>query len=359
GVGPLVADLRANLQGRYAIVKAFSAAALGLQIKAHGAAAYDELSLDLEVNAPDLAHVGKAVGALTRKPSLPLAGSTHLTARVTGSPQRPDAQVHLRAPRLRWNPTVAAEGLAVDGVLHGPLSEPDGSLQIAAQRLSAGKIDLGAPRIAMDLEWPVMHLGIDAGVKDGSFQLTGDATIDDDKDGLVLSNFTVAYPGNQLRLAHPANVHFRDEIIVEPVELAGEHGSLRFQAQVRPPPGRIDAALVVTRFELDRLPQFALPKDLGLHGVLDANAVVQGPREAGRHREADQAAAAAPARRGRCAAGGERHARGAAGDTLARRQGRRHRSDPTGRRQGGRAPGKGQGLPRRYRRARRLAGARL
>ncbi|MFN2550180.1 MAG: translocation/assembly module TamB domain-containing protein [Myxococcales bacterium] len=279
-IGPVVADLDAHLQGRYAIVKAFSATALGLTVKAHGAAAYDEVSIDLDVRAPDLAHVGKAVGALTRKKSLPLAGSTHLTARVTGSPQRPDAQVHLRAPRLRWNPTVAAEGLAVDGVLHGPLTEPDGTLEVVAQRLSAGKIDLGAPRIAMDLAWPVMHLGIDAGVKDGSLQLAGDATIDDDKDGLVLSNFTVAYPGNQLKLAHSSNVHFRDEIIVEPIDLVGDHGSLRFQAQVQPPPGRIDAALVVTRFELDHLPQFALPKDLALHGIVDANAVVQGPRDA-------------------------------------------------------------------------------
>ena len=279
-IGPVVADLKADIQGRSALVKAFSATALGLTVKAHGAAAYDALSLEVEVNAPDLKHVGRAVGALTRKPSLPLAGAMHLTARVTGSPQKPDAQVHFRSPQLRWGPTVAVEGLAVDGVLHGPLAEPDGALQIVAQHLSAGNIDLGSPQIAMKLQFPVAHLSIDAGVKDGALKLMGDATIDDDKDGLVLSNFTVSWPGNQLVLRRPANLHFRDEVIVEPLNLVGDHGSLRFEAQLQPPPGRMDVALVVTKFELDRLPQFALPKDLGLRGVLDASAVVQGPREA-------------------------------------------------------------------------------
>src|SRR5205814_4400280 len=100
----------------------------------------------------------------------------------------------------------------------------------------------------------------------------------DDKDGLVLSNFLVAWPGNTLRLARDGIVRFRNELVLEPVDLVGEHGSMRLQAQVQPPPGRIDAAVVITKFELDRLPQFAMPADLGLHGVLDANAVVQGPR---------------------------------------------------------------------------------
>jgi translocation and assembly module TamB len=283
-VGPLVVDLEARLDGRYALVKAFSATALGLSISAHGAAARDALSLDLDVNAPDLAHVGRAVGALTRKPSLPMAGAMHLTARVTGSPQAPDAQIHLRAPKFRWGPTVAAEGLSVEGVLQGDLTKPDGSLRVTAQRVAVGSINVGAPRIDIGLEWPVAHLRIDAGVQDGALALAGDAQIDEDKDGLVLSNFIVAYPGNQLHLARDTNVHFRDEVVIEPLELTGDHGSLRLSAQIRPKTKQreatIEAAVVVTRFELDRLPRFALPGDLGLHGLLDANAVVSGPQAA-------------------------------------------------------------------------------
>src|SRR2546430_666811 len=84
----------------------------------NGAAAYDEISLDVDLNAPSLAEVGRAVGALQHKPSLPMSGSLRLQARLTGSPKKPDAQVHLRAPKLRWGPTVAADGLAVDGTLH-------------------------------------------------------------------------------------------------------------------------------------------------------------------------------------------------------------------------------------------------
>src|SRR2546427_773386 len=130
----------------------------------------------------------------------------------------------------------------------------------------------------MTLQWPLARLRIDAAVAGGVLQLAGDAKINDDKDGLTLSNFLVAYPGNTLHLARDANVHFRSAVVLEPIELLGDHGSVRLQAQLEPPPGRIDAAVVVSNFELDRLPQFAMPKGLDLHGVLEANAVVQAPR---------------------------------------------------------------------------------
>jgi autotransporter translocation and assembly factor TamB len=277
-VGPVVADVKATLVRRYAIVRAFTATALGLEIRAHGAAAYDEVSLDLDVRAPDLAHFGRAVGATLRQPSLPIGGSARLSARVTGSPTSPDASVSLRAPKLLWSGTVSADGLTVNGTLHGPLKRPDGSLRLSAQRLSASAVDLGAPRVDMTLQWPLARLRIDAAVAGGVLQLAGDARINEDKDGLTLSNFLVAYPGNVLHLARDANVHFRNAVVLEPIELVGDHGNVRLQAQIQPPPGRIDAAVVVSNFELDRLPQFAMPKDLGLHGVLEANAVMEGPR---------------------------------------------------------------------------------
>ncbi len=277
-VGTVRVDLDASLHGRYAIIRAFTAAALGLEVKAHGAAAYDEVSLDVDLRAPDLAQFGRALGAITRKPSLPLSGAAYLTARVTGSPQSPNATIHLRSPKAGFGGTIAADGLAVDGTLSGPLKNPDGALRVRSRRLLASAIDLGSPRIEMKLQWPEANLQIDAGVEGGAVQLVGHAKIDDDKDGLVLSNFLVAYPGNTLRLAHDAGVHFRDTLILEPIDLVGEHGSVRLQAQVQPPPGRIDAAVVVTKFDLDRLPEFAMHKDLGLRGVLDANAVIEGPR---------------------------------------------------------------------------------
>src|SRR5438067_3167694 len=191
-VGPVVVDMKATLLRRYAIVRAFTATAFGLEVKAPGAAAYDELSLDLDIRVADLGHVGSAIRTTLRKTSIPIAGSAHLISRVTGSPRSPDATVRLRAPRLRWAGTIDADGLAVDGNLRGPLQRPDGSLRLVARRLSASASDRGAPRVDMTLQWPLAHLRIDAGVADGAVQLAGDAKIDDDKDGLRLSNFLVA-----------------------------------------------------------------------------------------------------------------------------------------------------------------------
>src|SRR5205085_1477955 len=151
----------------------------------------DALSLDLDVRAPDLAHFGRAVGATLRQPSLPIGGAARLAARVTGSPASPDASLSLRARKFLWGGTISADDLAVNGTLHGPLKRPDGSLRLSAQRLSASAIDLGAPRVDMTLQWPLARLRIDAAVAGGAFQLAGDAKINDDKDGLTLSNFLV------------------------------------------------------------------------------------------------------------------------------------------------------------------------
>jgi translocation and assembly module TamB len=279
-LGPVVVDLKANLDGRTGDVKAFTASALGLKLNAHGHATRDALALDVQLDAPDLKAVGRAVGVMTKKKPPPLDGTLHLTARVTGSPSAPQAQVHLRAPQLRYGPGLVANGLAVDGNLSDMLREPSGRLSIAASNFALGQIALGAPSIDMDLQWPVAHLRIDAGVAQGRLTLAGDATIDDDKDGLVLSRFTVSYPGNELQLVRNTNVHFRDDTIIEPFELAGPHGELRLSAQISPPtphkPGRIEAAVVLQRFDLEHLPEFALPGDLGLRGIVDADAVVAG-----------------------------------------------------------------------------------
>ncbi len=279
-VGPIVADFKVDIDGRNGDVKAFTATALGLKLNAHGHATLDALAMDVQLDAPDLKAVARAVGALTRKPAPPLDGALHLVARVTGSPVSPQAQVHLRAPRVRYGPALVANGLAVDGSLANILREPSGQLSITATNFALGQIALGAPSIDMDLQWPIAHLRVDAGVAQGRLALAGDATIDDDKDGLVLSRFTVSYPGNELRLARNANVHFRDDTIIEPFELTGPHGGLRLSAQIAPRTpkhaGHIEAALLLQKFDLEHLPAFALPPDLGLHGIIDADAEVSG-----------------------------------------------------------------------------------
>jgi translocation and assembly module TamB len=291
-VGPLVVDLDADLRGRTAFVRAFSASALGLKVQASGAAASDDLALDLRIDAPHLEQVGRAMAAFTRKPGTPISGAASLTARLTGTVKNPDAEVHLRAPAFSVGGGLRASELTVDGTLRGNLLKPDGTLTLASGGIRLGQIDLGAPRIALALEWPVAHVRVDSGVArsdstpderaQGRVSVQGDATIDEDRDGLVLSNFTIAYPRNTLRLAHLTRVHLRAaETVVEPLDLTSEGGSLRFSATVRHAvptrPARVDAAMVVTQFDLGRLPAFALPRGFHLGGEVDANTVIDGP----------------------------------------------------------------------------------
>jgi len=280
-LGELRLDLEARLEGRQGLVRAFTATALGLQIKAKGQAALDAIALDLEVDAPQLKAVGVAIGALTKQPPTEVSGSLHLSARVTGSPKRPSAQLHVRAPSFGFGPSLTAKNLAIDGNLGGALSRPSGELAVTAQALALGQIALGAPRIAMKLEWPLAHLRVAAAVNGGSVQLAGDAKIDEDKDGLVLSAFTLSWPGNELHLARDTRIHLRpDATILEPLELTGDKGSIRLQAHLHPKtaksPQQVDSTLVISHFALEGLPAFALPQDLGLHGLLEATVVAQG-----------------------------------------------------------------------------------
>ncbi|HKC61690.1 MAG TPA: translocation/assembly module TamB domain-containing protein [Myxococcales bacterium] len=276
-VGEVRLDAQADVQGRQALVRAFTATALGLRVSANGTASFEAVALDVDVQAPDLQVVGHAVGALRKQPSFALAGSAHLSAHVTGSPRSPDARIHLRAPAARVGDQFSARALAVDGTLHGRLSSPDGNLRLSAEALDAGQIAMREPRIEATLSWPWAHLRIDSAVHQGQLLLAGDARIDDDRDGLRLANFTVAWPGNEMRLAHDTRIHFREGVtIVEPLDLVGEHGSLRLSAQLTP--SRVDAAAVVKEFDLSRLPRFVLPSDLGQYGRIDGNVVVNGPK---------------------------------------------------------------------------------
>src|SRR5207237_9794472 len=68
-MGEVKADLTADLQGRKALIRAFTATALGLRVSAHGEAAFDAMALDLEVQAPDLSAVGKAIGSFRKAAS--------------------------------------------------------------------------------------------------------------------------------------------------------------------------------------------------------------------------------------------------------------------------------------------------
>src|SRR5207253_1948843 len=101
-------SVAARLQAGGGYLQIDARAALGLRVSAQGTASYDAVALDVDVQAPDLQVVGRGVGALRKQPSLPLSGSAHLAAHLTGSPRSPDAQVHLRAPSARLGQQFAA-----------------------------------------------------------------------------------------------------------------------------------------------------------------------------------------------------------------------------------------------------------
>jgi translocation and assembly module TamB len=294
-LGPLLSDLDVDLRGRTAVVRAFTAAALGLTLRARGEAARERLALDLVIDAPRLEQVGRAVAAITRKPGTSLRGAAHLTAHLSGTTRSPNARLSLRVPSLQVGGVLRAAGIAVDGTLQGQLLRPTGALTVSSRDVRLGAIHLGGPRIALGIEWPLAHVRIEsqiarrnaAGVRwaQGQLRIAGDATINRDRDGLSLSSFIIDFAGNELRLAQPASVHLRPaETVVEPIELVGLGGAIRFSATfsnaTRRRPARVEAAVVASRIDLGRLPPVALPQGFHLAGKLDIEALVRGPTSA-------------------------------------------------------------------------------
>jgi translocation and assembly module TamB len=239
--------------------------------------------------------VGRAVAAITRKPGTTLRGEAHLAAHLSGTTRSPNARVSLRAPALQVGGGLHATGVVVEGTLHGHLLRPTGALTVASRDVRLGDIDLGGPRIALGIEWPLAHVRIESQIArrneagaeraQGQLRIAGDATIDKDRDGLLLSSFIVDLAGNALRLVQPVSVHLRPaETVVEPIDLVGPGGAIRFSATLtnatRARPARVEAAVVASQIDLARLPPFALPEGVHLAGKLSVEAFVRGPTSA-------------------------------------------------------------------------------
>jgi len=81
--------------------RSFTATAVGLKVLARGDAAREAVDLLVQVDAPDLQAVTKAIAAITKKPAdAPSPGERSSTRACAGKPLAPDAEVHLRAPRF-------------------------------------------------------------------------------------------------------------------------------------------------------------------------------------------------------------------------------------------------------------------
>jgi autotransporter translocation and assembly factor TamB len=296
GLGRLSASVGLELRGETLRLTRLEAAALALQLKGKGTLSPKALGLELEAAASDLSVFARALAALEHKPPLQLTGSGRLKASVTGTPKDPQAQLHLTAPALALG-GLQLEALAIDGDLHGPLRAPKGRLTIGSKRLALGDLRLGSPAIEAGINWPLAHLAIDASVRAqldpnapdpgrgkrprGQFKLEGDAQVDDDRDGVLLSGFLVSWPEASLALEKPVRLHLRrHETVLEPLRLFGEHGALTLGATVEhppaqagkgPAPARLEANLGLSQFDLSRLPYFALPRGTRLQGICSAD----------------------------------------------------------------------------------------
>jgi translocation and assembly module TamB len=299
GVGKVSARAALALRGEALTVKSLEASALSLSLKAKGAVSPRALALDLDASAGSLAVFARALGALEKKPPLQLTGSGRLKVHVTGSPKSPQAQVHLTSPTLSVG-GLTIEELAIDGRLHGPLRAPKGELTLGSRRLRLGSLRLGSPTMKASLDGPLAHLSIDANVRAteasgvaadpttgrrrGRFSVVGDATIDDDRTGVLLSNLTVAWPEASLALEEKGHLHFhRRETVLDPLRLRGPSGAialavtlehLRGAASSAPP--RLEAHVGLEAFDLARAPGFALPRGFKLAGLCDADLGVTG-----------------------------------------------------------------------------------
>jgi len=93
-------DLDAQIAGRRGRVRSFTATAVGLKVLARGDAAREAVDLLVQVDAPDLQAVTKAIAAITKKPRRPSPGERSSTRACAASRWRPTPRFTCAAPRF-------------------------------------------------------------------------------------------------------------------------------------------------------------------------------------------------------------------------------------------------------------------
>jgi translocation and assembly module TamB len=269
--GPVSLRARAD-QGQFALSE-LDLQVPGARLTGGGKGTLERLRFDGRLVASDLALLGRTLGRVARPGGLPIAGRGALDVTVQGPLQHPGVAAKGRFDTLRWE-DLRASALELDGTIADVRRPLD-----ADARLRIGTLQVGERRfhqVRGDVATRGRELSAEVtarGFADVGLQLRG--VLDEDREGLRLSELAVRYPEASWTLENPTHLRFGggdlqlDELWLRSGrQRLGLGGTLRGTS--------VDARLVTENLELAQLPRAALPADLVVAGELSLRATARG-----------------------------------------------------------------------------------
>jgi len=225
-----------------------------------------------------VAAVAAAIGGVLLLRGTGSAGShTSTVQAVQPSPPSVSEPATGAAPTLRVG-GVALQGVRLVASASGPLRRPLVDVQGGAASVRSGAEEIArALSLRARLENEEASVSASAAlpaVGDRPLAIDARGRLGPRRDRFALAELTLAYPGARWRLDHPATIRFAGPATDRLELMTGEQRiSVEGGLGAR---GALDAHVELVRVDLTRLPPGLIPRNLGVAGVLSADARATG-----------------------------------------------------------------------------------
>jgi translocation and assembly module TamB len=270
-VGPVELHASAD-RGTFALSQ-LQALLPGLRLDGRGGGTRKQMTAKFDVQATDLAALGRTFGRLSDARMPPLSGQGRLHLEARGPLEHPGILVDGAFSSLRMTDTEIHD-LRLGGSMADIDKPLDANAQISVSELKLGDrsfrhVDAGLLTRGRALD---LHL-ITEGFVHANLHLGG--TLDGDRRGLGLSELTVHFPEADWALEKPAHVRFAGDL-VQVVTLSLRSGEQQIALNGWKRGNRLEATASLQAIDLTRLPRALLPKNTKLGGKLTVDARARG-----------------------------------------------------------------------------------
>ncbi len=245
----------------------------GVRLDASGGGSLDNVDISGTLRATDLAVFARTLGTLAGPSGLALSGKGQLDFRVAGPLKAPGVVANGQFPVLAYD-AHRLQGLSLSARVPSVKDPLHSQAQVQVKQLRTGEKRFESVALALkSSEQGVLLTASTRG--DATVDLRLEGQPDEDREGLLLSQLQLSYPGADWRLGRPAQLRFGGGALsVTPLSLRAGEQSLFLEGEKRGE--RVSAAVRVERFDLGKLPHALMDPELKLAGVLDVDATVKG-----------------------------------------------------------------------------------
>jgi translocation and assembly module TamB len=270
-VGPI--ELHATADRGTFDLKELRAVLPGVRVQGRGRGTTKAIQASVDLEATDLARLGRTFGSLSAQRLPPLSGSGTLHLEATGPLRHPGVRAEGKFASLRVQ-DVRVRGLALSAHMPDIEKPLDANAQLTAQELRLGD------RVLKPVSFTLLERGRAMDLHAGTsgflpLEVHLGGTLDQDRRGIRLEALTIRYPEAAWSMEAPAQLRLTgDEVSLEPLRLVAEDQAIRLGGWKRR--DRVDVAVGLETVDLGKLPHALVPSSLSLGGRVSLDAKARG-----------------------------------------------------------------------------------